>query len=204
MPKDNEVPEGKSDGTAMKRTFREAFVNRVKELRADDPGYMKKAAKEFLAEFDRRPDTGTYHGFFELLEHFEHRLEIERPDEPDTDDFPFLVSVMREHFRESQLSRGIENFSEFKINVCKGDLTLEAGMSKLGGEPEMLKDLDIPVCPECDKNMSLFIQLDDIGRFPQPIGTGDVSDYSIDGVGIFYVFKCPDCSSLKAFSSCHD
>lgn len=187
-----------------RKEFRKAITDGLKECQEFDRNCLRAVGKKLLAEFDRRPDTGTFHGFYELLDHFERRLEVEQRDSEDEEEFTLMAESVRDAVRELQLSRGLKELPELKLQASKGDIALETGLSHIGGKAEMQGEVPIPVCPECDLNMSLLLQLDSIGRFPQPSGTGPLREYAFDGVGMLYVFKCPECFEVKAKVVCHD
>lgn len=53
---------------------------------------------------------------------------------------------------------------------------------QLGGEPQEMKGIDWPICPECGEKMTFYAQLDSIN-----------DEYCIADCGLLYVFVCFDC-----------
>ena len=54
---------------------------------------------------------------------------------------------------------------------------------QLGGDPQLLQDLEWPICPDCNQRMTFYAQLDSIS-----------DDIIIADCGIVYVFVCLDCN----------
>lgn len=58
---------------------------------------------------------------------------------------------------------------------------------QLGGYPKLIQQEDIPFCPECEKPMTFYGQLDSIN-----------DDYCIADCGMIHVFVCLDCNETKS------
>jgi uncharacterized protein YwqG len=58
---------------------------------------------------------------------------------------------------------------------------------QLGGIPKFLQESEFPTCPDCNKEMTFYGQLDSIN-----------DDYCIADCGMIYVFICFDCLETKS------
>lgn len=58
---------------------------------------------------------------------------------------------------------------------------------QLGGEPKFIQQEDYPFCPDCEKKMIFYGQLDSIN-----------DDFCIADCGMIYIFICFDCNTTKS------
>jgi len=58
---------------------------------------------------------------------------------------------------------------------------------QLGGDPQFLQEAEWPECPDCNKQMSFYAQLDSIS-----------DDIVIADCGMVFVFVCLDCNETKS------
>lgn len=60
---------------------------------------------------------------------------------------------------------------------------------RLGGAPDLPREVDWPTCPQGDGAMSFYAQLDGV---PAP------TDFDLADAGLIFVFVCFDCYEVKA------
>ncbi|MBN2894051.1 MAG: hypothetical protein JXL97_19430 [Bacteroidales bacterium] len=58
---------------------------------------------------------------------------------------------------------------------------------QLGGKPQFIQNAEIPICPECKKQMTFYGQLDSIN-----------DEFIIADCGMIYVFLCFECNESKS------
>ncbi|MDX9701455.1 MAG: DUF1963 domain-containing protein [Candidatus Auribacterota bacterium] len=59
---------------------------------------------------------------------------------------------------------------------------------KLGGEPDYIQSKEVPICPECRKEMIFYAQLDSLN-----------DEFCIADCGMIYIFICFDCNNVVSF-----
>ena len=79
---------------------------------------------------------------------------------------------------------------------------LPSDFVQIGGVSEWIQSEDIPICPACDSDMALFMQLKSMpneftkeNKALRALVFGDA--------GNFYLFACTDCHEYKVLSQCY-
>ena len=73
---------------------------------------------------------------------------------------------------------------EYRIRLipAQSGEEIDAGHSKLGGDPEWIQGDETPVCAPCSQEMVFVLQLDSID-----------DSYEFGDAGMLYVFVCGEC-----------
>ena len=82
--------------------------------------------------------------------------------------------------------------------------------TKLGGEPDWIQGVEIPICPTCRTPMLFVAQIDSIAMVDKekPAGkdpkTGkEIQEFMFGDVGMVYVFTCLDCGNVAGVGQCY-
>jgi hypothetical protein len=101
--------------------------------------------------------------------------------------------------RESHTAQRIE------LKLFVDGQEIDAGRTSLGGDPVWEQNEDLPVCPSCDRNMTLVFQLDSLAQLSRNRDLGvDLSgeDYAFGDAGLVRFFRCIDCNEFDANWEC--
>jgi hypothetical protein len=69
---------------------------------------------------------------------------------------------------------------------------LPASFLQLGGKPKWVQDEDIPICPGCDRDMQLVVQL--TSPYEHPLAA-KLQSFHFHDAGRLYLFGCQDCGN---------
>jgi|APCry1669188970_1035186.scaffolds.fasta_scaffold21318_3 hypothetical protein len=82
--------------------------------------------------------------------------------------------------------------------------------TKLGGEPDWIQGVDIPVCRMCKTPMLFVAQIDSIAMADKrkPVGKGsktgkEMQEFMFGDAGMVYVFTCLDCGEVAGVGQCY-
>ena len=179
----------------QKDRFRKILENVFAEG-GDLAPWLKDNAKLVLAEFDRREDTATFHGVYQFLEEVKARAK-EHND--------FFTGYEFHEIETLQMERKTHTAQKIELQLLVDGKVIDSGRTSLGGEPVWEQNEKHPVCPVCDRNMTLVFQLDSLAQLSQNKRL-DVSisraDYAFGDVGIVRFFRCVDCNEFDANWEC--
>jgi hypothetical protein len=82
--------------------------------------------------------------------------------------------------------------------------------TKLGGEPDWIQGVDIPICRACKGPMLFVAQIDSIAMADRAAPTGkdlktgkDIQEFMFGDAGMVYVFTCLDCGEVAGVGQCY-
>ena len=158
--------------------------------------WLKQNREQALAEFDRREDTGTFHGVYRFLEDIKTQAQ-DNGDFFTGYEFCDIESLQME--RESHVAQRIE------LKLFVDGQEIDAGRTSLGGDPVWEQNEELPVCPSCDRNLTLVFQLDSLAQLSRNRDLGvnlSGEDYAFGDVGLVRFFRCIDCNEFAANWEC--
>jgi hypothetical protein len=179
----------------QKARFRKIIEKVVRDM-DDLAPWLNKNLEAVLAEFDSRKETGTFHGVYRFLEEMKGRAK-EHGD--------FFTGYEFHEIESLQMEREIHTAQKIELKLFIEGQEIDPGRTSLGGEPIWEQNEDHPVCPSCDRNMTLVFQLDSLAQLSQNSKLGvDISedDYAFGDVGIVRFFRCIDCNEFAANWEC--
>ena len=179
----------------QKEQFRKIIEKVIKKHGKYAP-WLKKNMGSVLAEFDSREDTGTFHGVYQFLKEIESRAE-------EHDDF--FTGYDFHEIESLQMARDTHIAQKIELKLFVDGKEIDPGRTSLGGPPEWEQKKEHPVCPTCDRNMTLVFQLDSLAQLSKNEVLGaDISraDYEFGDVGIIRFFRCIDCNTFDANWDC--
>jgi hypothetical protein len=179
----------------QKEQFRKIIEKVINENGEHSP-WLKKNVRSVLAEFDSRENTGTFHGVYQFLKEIVSRAEAH-------DDF---FSGYDFHEIESlQMARDTHIAQKIELKLFVDGKEMDPGRTSIGGPAVWEQNENHPVCPTCDRNMTLVFQLDSLAQLSKNEGLGaDISrdDYEFGDVGIVRFFRCIGCNTFDANWEC--
>jgi hypothetical protein len=166
------------------------------EFQPEDRTYIDA----FLAEIAKAGEELTRTQFEEIFE------AGSPPDEVDAGYFDY--NILSDHFVL------VADFSEawdisestplprVSTKANFGDVALPDDFCSLGGTPEWIQNEKYPICPKCDGDMVLFLQLKSI---PYEITKNheELEAYPFGDAGNFYLFHCTNCGTHQTSWECY-
>jgi hypothetical protein len=165
------------------------------EYPPDDPQYIEA----FLAEVKKAGEKLTRTKFFKIYE------ACAPPKKVEADYFDY--AVLDDHwnaadFREAWGSFEADPLPRIATKATFGRLPLPDDFCVLGGTPDWIQEEKFPICPKCDRDMALFLQLKslpyEITKNNEPLST-----YTFGDAGNFYLFRCATCDTYKNSWECY-
>lgn len=179
----------------QKQQFRN-IIEKVIDEGGDTAPWLKANLRTVLEEFDKREDTGTFHGVYKFIKDIEARAE-------DHDDF--FTGYEYHEIQALQMARETHLAQNIELKLFVDGKEIDPGRTSIGGSPVWEQHEDHPVCPECDRNMTLVFQLDSLAQLSKNQKAGvNISrdDYAFGDVGIVRFFRCIDCNRFDANWEC--
>lgn len=179
----------------QKKRFRKIIEKVINEGGNLAP-WLKSNQQPILAEFDSREDTGTFHGIYQFLEEIKGRAEKHED---------FFTGYEFHEIESLQMARETHTAQRVELKLFLDGTEINPGRTSLGGEAIWEQHDDHPVCPVCDRNMTLVFQLDSLAQLSQNKNLkGKISqdDYAFGDVGIVRFFRCIDCNEFDANWEC--
>jgi hypothetical protein len=179
----------------QKKHFRKIIEKAIKDGGSMAP-WLKANIKTALDEFDNREDTATFYGVYKFLEDIKSRAELH---EDMFTGYEFHEIQSLQMVRETHFAQNIE------LKLFVDGKEIDPGRTSIGGSPVWEQHEDHPVCPECDRNMTLVFQLDSLAQLSKNQKAGvNISrdDYAFGDVGIVRFFRCIDCNRFDANWEC--
>lgn len=168
--------------------------------------------QQIEASSEDRPALGA--SFIELIEQvsaagdeltrFEFMRLVDRlcPDEPGPEFYQYMLFTNDlEYSADFSEAWEIKKWPALPIVTTassSGGISLPEDFVRLGGDPEWLQDDSVPICPECDRDMVLLIQ---IKSLPRIASHPELEAYCFGDMGTFYVFNC--CNTFTTLEQCH-
>lgn len=166
----------------------------------DYPPDNRRFIDAFLDAVKQAGQSLTRTKFFELY-------EACAPGEGEDADY-FDYSVLDDHwvlgadFSEAWHMPPTPPLPEITTKATGGTIDLPDDFCRLGGTPDWIQNERFPICPECDCNMVLFLQLKslpyEITKKVESLGA-----YTFGDAGNFYLFHCPKCDTHKTSWQCY-
>ena len=82
--------------------------------------------------------------------------------------------------------------------------------TKVGGEPDWIQGVEIPVCRGCNTPMLFVAQIDSIAMADKRMPTGkdpktgkEIQEFMFGDAGMVYVFTCLDCGEVAGVGQCY-
>jgi len=82
--------------------------------------------------------------------------------------------------------------------------------TKLGGEPDWIQGVDIPVCRDCNTPMIFVAQIDSIAMADKTKPAGkdpktnkEIQEFMFGDAGMIYVFTCFECGGVAGVDQCY-
>lgn len=179
----------------QKEQFRKIIEDAINE-NEDCAPWLRKNMGDVLTEFDLREDSGTFQGVYRFLD------EIKRRAKNNED---FFTGYEFCEIESLQMERGIHTAQKIELKLLVDGREIDAGRTSLGGEPIWEQREDHPVCPVCDRNMTVVFQLDSLAQLSANKELGiNISreDYAFGDVGIIRFFRCSDCNKFAGNWEC--
>ena len=179
---------------SQKATFRNIIKEVIQKNESCAP-WLKKNLEQVLHEFDIREETGTFYGVYQFIEEIKDRAK-EHED--------FFSGYEFHEIESLQMNRETHTAQKIELKLFVDGKEIDSGRTSLGGEPVWEQNEDHPVCPDCDKNMTLVFQLDSLAQLSNNMNVGiSISDdYAFGDVGIVRFFRCADCNKFDANWEC--
>jgi hypothetical protein len=172
----------------------------IAEATKDYPPGNLKYIDAFLAEVMKAGQSLTRTKFFEIYE------ACGPSDEDDADYFDYAILsdhwVLVADFGEAWNLPEAEPLPHITTTAKFGTFSLPVDFCSLGGTPDWVQNENYPICPECDADMLLFLQLKSL---PHSITSQkeELSVYTFGDAGNFYLFHCPKCDTHKTSWECY-
>lgn len=167
----------------------------IKIATKDNPPENSKYIDAFLAAVKEAGEALTRTRFFELFK------ACGPPDDEDPDyfDYPVLDDhwVLIADFKEVWDMPSVAPLPLVTTQAKFGKVSLPDDFCVLGGTPDFIQNERYPICPGCDADMVLLLQLKSL---PYEI-TSEVKAleaYTFGDAGNCHIFICPSCGILKA------
>ena len=167
---------------------------------ADHPPENCKHIDAFLNAVKKAGQSLTRTKFFEL-----YKTCGPGPDE-DTDyfDYPVLDDhwALIADFSEAWEMPSTPSLPRITTQANAGNTNLPEDFCSLGGTPDWIQSEQFPICPECDCDMILFLQLKSL---PYEVTEKDkaLEAYTFGDAGNFHLFLCPKCGTHKTSMECY-
>ena len=166
----------------------------------DYPPDNRKYIDAFLEAVKKAGQSLTRTQFYELYKACGPGEE----DDADYFDYPVLDDhwVLIANFSEAWDMPASPTLPRVTTKASVGKTSLPADFISLGGTPEWIQNERFPICPECDCDMVLFLQLKSL---PYEITKKDeaLRAYTFGDAGNFYLFHCPKCGTHKTSWECY-
>jgi rubredoxin len=172
----------------------------IEEATKDHPPDTPKYMDAFLAAVKEAGQSLTRTKFFELFE------ACSPSDDDDVDYFDYDILsdrwVLVADFSEAWAIPEAEPLPHITTTARCGAFSLPDDFCSLGGTPEWIQNEKYPICPECDADMVLFLQLKSL---PYEITrqAEALCAYTFGDAGNFYLFHCPRCGTHKTSWECY-
>ncbi|MCE9609279.1 MAG: hypothetical protein K8R23_03530 [Chthoniobacter sp.] len=179
----------------QKEQFRKIIEDVIQEHEKYAP-WLKENMGTVLTEFDRRKDTGTFHGVYRFLDDIKFRAKKNKD---------FFTGYEFCEIESLQMERDTHTAQKIELKLLVDGREINAGRTSLGGRPVWEQNDDHPVCPVCDRNMTLVFQLDSLAQLSENKELGvkiSRKDYAFGDVGIVRFFRCIDCNEFASNWEC--
>lgn len=160
----------------------------------------RKYIDAFLAAVKKAGPNLTRTKFFELYEACGpgDDQDVDYLDYPVFDDHWVLVA----DFSEAWDMPATPALPRITAKAAIRKIRLPDDFISLGGTPDWIQNERFPICPKCDCDMVLFLQLKSL---PYEITKKDeaLMAYTFGDAGNFYLFHCPKCGTHKTSWECY-
>lgn len=164
------------------------------------PPDSRKYIDAFLTAVKEAGEGLTRTKFFELFE----ACGPGEGESVDYFDYPILADhwVLSADFSEAWDIETARPLARIATKAFAGKTELPADFCSLGGVPDWIQNQKFPICPTCDCDMVLFLQLKSL---PYEITKKrkTLSPYQFGDAGNFYLFQCQTCGSFRTSEECH-
>ena len=172
----------------------------VDEATRDHPPANPVFIEAFLREVQAAGEGMTRVQFFEIY----RRCAPTRDENADYFDYEILSDHFTHMagFHEAWKLVKTKPLPKITTAANASDVGLPLDFISLGGKPEWIQGEEFPICPKCDKDMVLLLQLKSL---PYEITKlhRNLRCYTFGDAGNFYVFTCPKCGTFKTSSECY-
>ena len=171
------------------------------EIAAEEhPPENRKYLDAFLAAVKQAGQGLTRTGFFELYE----ACAPKEDEDADYFDYPILGDhwALIADFSEAWDMPATPPLPRITTQAVTSETPLPEDFCSIGGTPDWIQGDQFPICPACDCDMILFIQLKSL---PYAITRNDetLRAYTFGDAGNFYLFHCPKCETYKTSGDCY-
>jgi hypothetical protein len=168
-----------------------------KEYPPDNPKYMD----DFLAAVKEAGQSLTRVKFFEL---FDSCAPPDDDDDIDYFDYDVLSDLwtLGANFGEAWTIPAPEPLPRITTTAKFHEQSLPDDFCSLGGTPEWIQEEKYPICPQCDNDMVLFLQLKSL-PFELTRVTKALDAFTFGDAGNFYIFHCVKCATHKISCECY-
>jgi len=175
-------------------------MKQVAEATKEYPPSNRQYIDAFLAEVERAGESLTRVRFFELFK------ACAPPLDADVGYFDYEVINDRwtftADFSEAWKIPAIEPLPRITMTAKFGKRSLPGDFCCLGGTPDWIQNEKYPICPKCDANMVLFLQLKSL-PYSLTEHHEELDAYTFGDAGNFYLFQCPNCGAYQNSEQCH-
>ena len=159
------------------------------------PDFWPTGEKRMLKLAEERGESLKRQMFWDvLLEQYNSEAGGDCGGPPDEAHTVLEYFLERADFSEAWETEPVIPFPEVPEDVLLNTLKKNRFL-KIGGKPEWIQYPNNPICPDCDRNMALLIQLKSLPdelRKQHP----SLSEMSFADGGIVYLFHCKDCGQF--------
>ena len=172
----------------------------IYEATKDYPPENRRYLDAFLEEVKKAGESLTRTKYLELFE------QGRPPLDADTDYFEYDVLDDRfalvANFSEAWQIPEVEPLPRITTTSKCGKVKLPDDFCTLGGTPDWIQNERFPICPQCDADMILFLQLKSL-PYELTKKREDLAAFTFGDAGNFYLFQCPACDTYKTSSECY-
>lgn len=177
----------------------EVFWATIK-TRPPEPPSTWKYINRFLHEVWKEGDTLTRKRFWKILKECQ-------PSREETDNYLDYNQLSNHFSLVSNFSKAWPESDSIPLqsltaSVNCGRMKLPKEFCKFGGEPDWIQDEKVPVCPSCDGDMAMLLQLKSLPRTVTE-REPSLAAYTFGDSGNFYVFCCPSCGEYDTAWDCY-